>query len=35
VADRHVRFVFSNEPVERLAVLGERVRAGLAAADAG
>jgi aspartate/methionine/tyrosine aminotransferase len=30
VADRHVRFVFSNEPVERLALLGERVRAALA-----
>jgi N-succinyldiaminopimelate aminotransferase len=29
VADRHVRFVFSNEPVERLAILGERVRAAL------
>jgi aspartate/methionine/tyrosine aminotransferase len=29
VADRHVRFVFSNEPVERLALLGERVRAAL------
>lgn len=29
VADRHVRFVFSNEPVERLARLGERVRAAL------
>jgi aspartate/methionine/tyrosine aminotransferase len=29
VADRHVRFVFSNEPVERLATLGERVRAVL------
>jgi aspartate/methionine/tyrosine aminotransferase len=29
VADRHVRFVFSNEPVERLAALGERVRAAL------
>ncbi len=27
VADRHVRFVFSNEPVERLALLGDRVRA--------
>jgi aspartate/methionine/tyrosine aminotransferase len=27
VADRHVRFVFSNEPVERLALLGARVRA--------
>jgi aspartate/methionine/tyrosine aminotransferase len=32
VADRHVRFVFSNEPVERLALLGERVRRALAAA---
>jgi len=32
VADRHVRFVFSNEPVERLALLGQRVRAALAAA---
>jgi aspartate/methionine/tyrosine aminotransferase len=30
VADRQVRFVFSNEPVERLGVLGERVRAALA-----
>jgi aspartate/methionine/tyrosine aminotransferase len=30
VADRHVRFVFSNEPMERLALLGERVRAALA-----
>jgi aspartate/methionine/tyrosine aminotransferase len=30
VADRHVRFVFSNEPVERLTLLGERVRAALA-----
>ena len=29
VADRHVRFVFSNEPVERLALMGERVRAAL------
>lgn len=29
VADRHVRFVFSNEPVRRLATLGERVRAAL------
>jgi aspartate/methionine/tyrosine aminotransferase len=29
VADRHVRFVFSNEPVERLELLGERVRAAL------
>jgi aspartate/methionine/tyrosine aminotransferase len=33
VADRHVRFVFSNEPVERLAMLGDRVRAALATAD--
>ena len=33
VADRHVRFVFSNEPVERLALLGERLRTALA--DAG
>ncbi len=32
VADRHVRFVFSNEPVERLVLLGERVQAALAAA---
>jgi aspartate/methionine/tyrosine aminotransferase len=29
VADRHVRFVFSNEPVERLQLLGERVRRAL------
>lgn len=26
VADRHIRFVFSNEPVERIALLGERLR---------
>jgi aspartate/methionine/tyrosine aminotransferase len=32
IADRHVRFVFSNEPVERLALLGERVRGALASA---
>jgi aspartate/methionine/tyrosine aminotransferase len=32
IADRHVRFVFSNEPVERLALLGTRVRAALTAA---
>ena len=32
IADRHVRFVFSNEPVERLVTLGDRVRAALAAA---
>jgi aspartate/methionine/tyrosine aminotransferase len=30
VAPRHVRFVFSNEPVERLAQLGERLGAALA-----
>ena len=35
VADRHVRFVFSNEPVERLALLGERTHRALAAARAG
>lgn len=29
VAARHVRFVFSNEPVERLALLGERIRRAL------
>lgn len=29
VADRHVRFVFSNEPVDRLALLGTRVRRAL------
>ncbi|MDQ3881184.1 MAG: pyridoxal phosphate-dependent aminotransferase [Chloroflexota bacterium] len=34
VAARHIRFVFSNEPVERLALLGERLRAALAAAGA-
>jgi aspartate/methionine/tyrosine aminotransferase len=33
IADRHVRFVFSNEPIQRLALLGTRVRAALAAAD--
>ena len=32
VADRHVRFVFSREPVERIALLGDRVRAALGAA---
>jgi len=32
VADRQLRFVFSNEPVERLALLGDRVRRALAAA---
>jgi aspartate/methionine/tyrosine aminotransferase len=30
IADRHVRFVFSNEPVGRLALLGDRVRRALA-----
>jgi aspartate/methionine/tyrosine aminotransferase len=34
IADRHVRLVFSNEPVERLALLGDRVRRALAAAKA-
>jgi aspartate/methionine/tyrosine aminotransferase len=34
VADRHVRFVFSNEPVERLALLGDRVHRALEAAGA-
>jgi aspartate/methionine/tyrosine aminotransferase len=34
VADRHVRFVFSNEPVERLALLGERVRRAIDAMEA-
>ncbi|MDQ3890053.1 MAG: pyridoxal phosphate-dependent aminotransferase [Actinomycetota bacterium] len=33
IANRHVRFVFSNEPVHRLELLGERVGAALAAAD--
>jgi hypothetical protein len=32
VADRHVRFVFSNEPMDRLALLGERLHAALGAA---
>jgi N-succinyldiaminopimelate aminotransferase len=32
IADRHVRFVFSNEPLERLALLGPRVRRALQAA---
>lgn len=30
VADRHVRFVFSNEPVERIRLLGDRARRALA-----
>ena len=29
VAPRYLRFIFSNEPVERLAMLGERLRAAL------
>jgi N-succinyldiaminopimelate aminotransferase len=29
IADRHLRFVFSNEPVERLEVLGDRVHRAL------
>jgi aspartate/methionine/tyrosine aminotransferase len=29
VADRHVRFVFSREPVDRIELLGDRVRAAL------
>jgi aspartate/methionine/tyrosine aminotransferase len=33
VADRHVRFVFSNEPVHRLALLGDRVRKALTTAS--
>jgi N-succinyldiaminopimelate aminotransferase len=32
IADRQVRFVFSNEPVERLALLGDRVRKALGSA---
>jgi aspartate/methionine/tyrosine aminotransferase len=32
VGDRHVRFVFSNEPVERLSTLGDRVHRALEAA---
>ncbi len=34
IADRYVRFVFSNEPVARLAMLGDRVRAAVAVTDA-
>jgi aspartate/methionine/tyrosine aminotransferase len=33
VADQHIRFVFSNEPIERLALLGDRVRRALAEAQ--
>jgi hypothetical protein len=35
IADRHVRFVFSTEPVSRLATLGARVSRALASAGAG
>src|SRR5207245_676719 len=31
IADRHVRFVFSNEPAERLALLRSRMQNALAA----
>ena len=34
VAGRHVRLVFSNEPVKRLSMLGERMRGALADAGA-
>jgi hypothetical protein len=34
VAARHIRFVFSKEPVERIALLGDRMRAALRAAGA-
>jgi aspartate/methionine/tyrosine aminotransferase len=34
LGDRHVRFVFSNEPVDRLALLGDRVHRALEAATA-
>jgi aspartate/methionine/tyrosine aminotransferase len=33
VAPRYIRFVYSNEPVERLAALGERLRVALAHAE--
>jgi hypothetical protein len=33
VAPRHVRFVYSNEPVERLRGIGERVRYALLGSD--
>jgi N-succinyldiaminopimelate aminotransferase len=35
IADRHIRFVFSNEPVDRIALLGDRVRRALGAESAG
>lgn len=33
VAERYIRFVFSNEPVERLGCLGERLRRALGSSD--
>jgi aspartate/methionine/tyrosine aminotransferase len=35
IADRHIRFVFSNEPVDRIRLLGDRVRRALGAERAG
>jgi aspartate/methionine/tyrosine aminotransferase len=35
IADRQIRFVFSNEPVDRIALLGDRVRRALGAERAG
>jgi N-succinyldiaminopimelate aminotransferase len=35
IGNRFVRFVFSNEPVERISLLGERVHRALEAATAG
>ncbi|MBM3262719.1 MAG: pyridoxal phosphate-dependent aminotransferase [candidate division Zixibacteria bacterium] len=35
IAERHVRLVFSNEPVDRLILLGDRVHRALAAASDG
>jgi hypothetical protein len=34
VAGRHVRLVFSNEPVDRLRLLGDRIRLALKEFDA-
>lgn len=34
IADRHIRFVFSNEPVDRITLLGDRVRRALEAQSA-
>jgi hypothetical protein len=33
VAPRYIRFVYSNEPVERLALLGERLQVARAQAS--